>query len=45
VALIDFFDRGWRIDPQGAAFIQDERGYTYQEVGELSCRIAHALLA
>jgi acyl-CoA synthetase (AMP-forming)/AMP-acid ligase II len=45
VALIDFFDRGWRIDPQGAAFIQDDRVYTYQEVGELSCRIAHALLA
>jgi acyl-CoA synthetase (AMP-forming)/AMP-acid ligase II len=45
VALIDFFDRGWRMNPQGAAFIQDEREYTYQEVGELSCRIAHALLA
>lgn len=45
MALIDFFDRGWRIDPQGAAYIQDERAYSYQEVGELSCRIAHALLA
>jgi acyl-CoA synthetase (AMP-forming)/AMP-acid ligase II len=45
VALIDFFDRGWRMNPQGVAFIQDERTFTYQEVGELSCRIAHALLS
>ncbi len=45
MAIIDFFDRGWRMNPQGAAYIQDERTYTYQEVGALSCRIAHALLA
>ena len=23
MAIIDFFDRGWRINPQGAAYIQD----------------------
>lgn len=45
MAIIDFFDRGWRINPQGTAYIQDERHYGFQEVGELSCQIANALLA
>lgn len=44
MALIDFFDRGWRIDPDAVAYIQDERTYTYREIRELSCRIANALL-
>ena len=26
MAIIDFFDRGWRINPQGAAYIQDRPG-------------------
>lgn len=45
MAIIDFFDRGWRINPTGAAYIQDERHYSFNEVGELSCRIANGLLA
>jgi len=45
VAIIDFFDRGWRVNPQEHAYIQDDRRYTFDEIGELSCRIAHALLA
>ncbi len=45
MAIIDFFDRGWRVNPQGTAYIQDERHYGFQEVGELSVRIANALLA
>ena len=45
MAMIDFFDRGWSINPQGAAYIQDERVHTFDEVGQLSCRIANALLA
>jgi acyl-CoA synthetase (AMP-forming)/AMP-acid ligase II len=45
MAIIDFFDRGWRIDPQGIAYIQDERRITFQEARELSCRIANGLLA
>jgi acyl-CoA synthetase (AMP-forming)/AMP-acid ligase II len=45
MAIIDFFDRGWRINPQGAAYIQDDRSYSFTEVGELSCRIANGLLA
>ncbi len=44
MAIIDFFDRGWRIAPEGAAYIQDQQAYSYCEVGERSCRIAHALL-
>jgi acyl-CoA synthetase (AMP-forming)/AMP-acid ligase II len=45
MAIIDFFDRGWRINPTGAAYIQDDRRYTFDEVGELSCRVANGLLA
>jgi acyl-CoA synthetase (AMP-forming)/AMP-acid ligase II len=45
MAIIDFFDRGWRGNPQGVAYIQDDRRYTFEEVGELSCRIANGLLA
>jgi acyl-CoA synthetase (AMP-forming)/AMP-acid ligase II len=45
MAIIDFFDRGWRGNPQGVAYVQDDRQYTFQEVGELSCRIANGLLA
>ena len=29
MAIIDFFDRGWSINPQGAAYIQDERRYSF----------------
>ena len=45
MAIIDFFDRGWRISPNGAAYIQDDRRYSFREVGELSCRIANGLIA
>ena len=45
MAIIDFFDRGWRINPTGIAYIQDERKYSFDEVGDLSCRIANQLLA
>lgn len=45
MAIIDFYDRGWRINPDGIAYIQDDRSYTFQEIGELSCRIANGLIA
>jgi acyl-CoA synthetase (AMP-forming)/AMP-acid ligase II len=45
VAIIDAYDRGWGINPTGIAYIQDDRSYTFDEVGELSCRIANSLLA
>lgn len=45
MAMIDFFDRGWSIHPNGPAYIQDDRVYTFKEVGELSCQVANALLA
>jgi acyl-CoA synthetase (AMP-forming)/AMP-acid ligase II len=44
MSIIDCFDRGWRINPRGAAYIQDGRRYSFQKTGELSCRIANALL-
>jgi acyl-CoA synthetase (AMP-forming)/AMP-acid ligase II len=44
MAIIDFYDRGWGINPDGVAYIQDERSYTFEEVGRLSCRIANRLL-
>ncbi|MGH8447756.1 AMP-binding protein [Pseudomonas sp.] len=45
MAIIDFFDRGWRINPQGAAYIQDGKVTTFTEAGDMSCRVANALLA
>ena len=42
MAIIDFFDRGWRINPEGAAYIQGGHRYSFDEVGRLSCRIARA---
>ncbi|MFC6310667.1 long-chain fatty acid--CoA ligase [Paraburkholderia dipogonis] len=45
MAIIDFFDRGWRINPHGIAYIQGERSFSFQEIGELSCRVANGLLA
>jgi len=45
MAMIDFFDQGWRANPNGAAFIMNERSYSFTEIGELSCRIANGLLA
>lgn len=45
MAIIDFFDRGWRSNAKGTAYIQDDKRYSFDEVGELSCRIANGLLA
>ncbi len=45
MAIIDFYDRGWAINPTGVAYVQGERAYTFDEVGALSCRIANTLLA
>ncbi len=44
MAIIDFYDRGWGINPDGVAYIQDDRSYSFEEVGRLSCRIANRLL-
>lgn len=44
MAVIDFFDRGWRINPDGVAYVMDDQEFTYAEIRNLSCRIANALL-
>ncbi|MGD0275609.1 MAG: AMP-binding protein [Syntrophales bacterium] len=44
-AAIDFFDRGWKINPNGVAYYMDGKEFTFTEIGELSCRLANALLA
>ena len=45
MSVIGFFDRGWRSNPNGVAYVQGATSYTFTEAGELSCRIANALLA
>jgi acyl-CoA synthetase (AMP-forming)/AMP-acid ligase II len=45
VAIIDFFDRGWRINPCGAAYRCGNTSWTFDEAGVLSCRVANALIA
>ena len=44
MAIIDMFDRGWLANPEGIAYVAGERAYGFDEIGRLSCRIAHALL-
>jgi acyl-CoA synthetase (AMP-forming)/AMP-acid ligase II len=44
MAITDFFDRGWRAGPDRLAFAAGDRGYTYRDIGELSCRVGNALL-
>jgi acyl-CoA synthetase (AMP-forming)/AMP-acid ligase II len=43
VAIIDFFDRGWRMNPHASAYIMDDDSWTYERAGTLSCRLAAAL--
>ena len=45
MAVIDFFDKGWTINPTGPAYIMDDIVYTFDEARALSCRVANALLA
>ncbi|MGB6247162.1 AMP-binding protein, partial [Gordonia sp. (in: high G+C Gram-positive bacteria)] len=45
MAVIDFFDRGWSMDPTKVAFLSADESWTYEEAGRLSCRIANTLLA
>lgn len=44
MSVIGFFDRGWSCNPNGVAYVQEETAFTFTEAGELSCRIANALL-
>lgn len=44
MSAIGFFDRGWSCNPNGVAYVQAGTSYTFTEAGELSCRIANALL-
>ena len=43
--LIDFFDQGVLIDPHRAAFIDDERAFSYGEAKQHSHQIANGLIA
>ncbi|MFF4776648.1 AMP-binding protein [Microtetraspora fusca] len=45
MAIIDFFDRGRRINPRGVAYRDAVSTWTFDQAGAMSCRIAHALLA
>ncbi|MFI9491880.1 MULTISPECIES: class I adenylate-forming enzyme family protein [Streptomyces] len=45
MAIIDFFDRGWRLGPGATAYVGEDRSWTFDEARKLSCRIAHGLRA
>jgi acyl-CoA synthetase (AMP-forming)/AMP-acid ligase II len=44
MAVIDFFDRGWRANADGVAYAMGEQELTFDEAGRMSCRIANALI-
>ncbi len=45
MAVMDFFDRGWKQNPRGVAYVMDDRTWSYNEAGALTCQIGHALCA
>lgn len=44
MAVIDFFDRGWRMDPAAVAYRSEAEAWTYDQAGRMSCRVANGLL-
>jgi acyl-CoA synthetase (AMP-forming)/AMP-acid ligase II len=44
MAIIDFFDRGRLLNPQGRAFIMGDQSWSFDESYAITCRIAQALL-
>ncbi|NMM88368.1 long-chain fatty acid--CoA ligase [Rhodococcus sp. SRB_17] len=44
MALSDFFDQGWNINPKAVAYRHGDTTWTFDEAGELSCRVTNALL-
>ena len=44
MAIIDFFDRGWRINPAAIAYVAGDDEWTYEIAYRRSCRIANALI-
>lgn len=45
MAIIDFFDRGRLLNPNGAAFVMDQQRWTFEESYETTCQIAHRLVS
>ncbi len=45
MAVIDLFDRGFGINPDGAYLVAEGYSCSYREARDLSCRIANRLLA
>lgn len=45
MAIIDIFDRGWRANPDGIAYIMGDRKWTFTEARKLTCRVANGLVS
>ena len=45
MAIIDFFDRGRSLNPQGTAFVMDGQRWAYEESYGITCQVAQALVA
>jgi acyl-CoA synthetase (AMP-forming)/AMP-acid ligase II len=45
MALIDFFDRGHTVNPNGVAYAMGDRTWTYAEAHATTCQIANGLIA
>ncbi|MFB6675092.1 class I adenylate-forming enzyme family protein [Streptomyces sp. NPDC056390] len=44
MAVIDFFDRGWRMNPTAVAYRGEDEEWTYDQAYRNSCQVAHALM-
>jgi len=44
MAMADFFDRGYALNPQATAYIMGDERWSFEEAYATSCQVAHALL-
>ncbi|CAE6911358.1 3-[(3aS,4S,7aS)-7a-methyl-1, 5-dioxo-octahydro-1H-inden-4-yl]propanoyl:CoA ligase [Paraburkholderia domus] len=44
MAIIDFFDRGRLLNPNGTAFLMDDQQWTFEESYDITCQIAQSLV-
>jgi acyl-CoA synthetase (AMP-forming)/AMP-acid ligase II len=44
MAMADFFDRGYALNPQATAYVMGDERWTYAEARDISCQVAHGLI-
>lgn len=45
VSAVSFFDRGWKINPNGLAYVAADEAWTFDEAGRMSVQISNSLVS